>query len=97
MAMAWPVMNPFSGEPAHRIACATSSGVPSLRIGTPRTTWASACSGVIPSFSTLASIPACTIGVRAKAGQIAFTRIPRRAFSAAAERVRPTTPCLAAE
>ena len=97
MAMACPVMKPLSGAAHQTMAWATSSGVPRRRMGTPRATKASASASVLPSAIRAAMAPFCTMGVRAKAGQMALTRMPRRAFSAAAVLVRPTTPCLAAE
>ena len=49
--------------------------------------------GSIRGFS---SMRAASMRVRMGPGQTALTRIPRVAYSRAAVRVRPTTPCLEA-
>ena len=48
------------------------------------------------SMRGFSSMIASSIRVRMGPGQTAFTRIPRVAYSRAAVRVRPMTPCLEA-
>jgi hypothetical protein len=48
------------------------------------------------SASAAPPVMRSTMGVLVKPGQTALTRTPRRAYSSAAVRVRPTTPCLLA-
>ena len=58
---------------------------------------ASASSGVRPVLATIRSTVSPVISVSTKPGQTAFTVTPVPATSAATDRVRPTSACLAAE
>ena len=85
-------MNEFFGSAANRITSTTSSISATRFIGTPRVRSAIASASLLPVIFTKSA----TMAVRVKAGQTALTRMPLVAYSAAAERVRPTTACLAA-
>ena len=58
---------------------------------------ASASSRVRPVLATIRSTVSVVISVSTKPGHTAFTVTPVPATSAAADRVRPTSACLAAE
>ena len=83
--IAWPFTHCASGESSHTAASATSDAAPSCRVGDMRAIIAS-ISGDWRRKSAVSVAP----------GQIALTRIPALANSAAAERVSQITPCLAA-
>ena len=84
-----PFVKDDASEQSHKTASATSSASPRRLLGLLPT---------MPSLSNLGkvSMARSTIAVRMTAGQTALTRIPLRAYSTAAERVSPTTPCLLA-
>src|SRR5271166_3478500 len=82
-----PVTQLCSGLNSHSKAAATSAGSP-MR---PR-----ACMAVEALREASFSVNRAVIGVRTSPGATQFTRMPRGAYVAAAERVRPITPALAA-
>ena len=89
---ATPVMKALSGPQSCSMAATISSTLARRRIGMAPSTRSSAASGP-PRIWASSSF---TMAVSAKEGQIAFTRMLRRAYSTAAVLVSPTTPCLAA-
>src|SRR5215204_4140545 len=80
--------NPAPGLVSHSTEAAISSGVPSRLMG-----WLALATS---RSSSLLSIMSVTIGVAIVPGQMALIRTPRGAYSRAALRVRPMTPCLVA-
>ncbi len=58
---------------------------------------ASAASGLRPVFETIVSMEPATRSVSVKPGQTQLTVTPEVATSLASARVRPTTPCFAAQ
>jgi hypothetical protein len=73
---------------SHRTAAAISSARPRRPMG-----WLAIASATLSSSLAIMSV---TIGVSMVPGQMALTRMPRGAYSRAALRVRPMTPCLEA-
>src|SRR5215203_696139 len=80
--------NPAPGLVSHSTEAAISSGVPSRLMG-----WLALATS---RSSSPLSIMSVTIGVAIVPGQMALIRTPRGAYSRAALRVRPMTPCLVA-
>src|SRR5882757_4992635 len=91
-ASAWPVMKELAGSARNRMPAMISSPSATRFIGTPRVNSASASASGAPAERTKLS----TIAVLVWAGQTALMRRPLLAYSAAADFVSPTTPCLAA-
>ena len=87
--MACPVTREARSEQSHTAASATSSASPSRPMGM--------LARIIASTSGFAAIPARSIGVSMLPGQIALILTPAWAFSMAAVRVIPITPCLLAQ
>src|SRR5437667_200281 len=85
-----PLTYDASGLSKNTTSPATSSGSPKRCIGMRASSRSCA-----PSPSAVSNCR--TIGVSIGAGHTALTRMPRRASSTAAVRVRPTTACLRAE
>src|SRR2546421_377983 len=85
-----PLTYDASGLSKNTTSPATSSGSPKRCIGMRASSRSCA-----PSPSAVSNCR--TIGVSIGAGHTALTRMPRRASSTAAVRVRPTTACLLAE
>ena len=87
-AMAWPSTNDAASEHSHAAASPISDGRPRRPSGTP----------CVIIRSMLASPPMnpSSIGVRVLPGQMQLMRMFCFAYSSAAARVMPTTPCLLA-
>src|SRR5262249_9084662 len=86
--MACPVTKDAASEHSHTTASAISSGFPIRPTGS-----AAAIRSAMPGRL---AVTLSTIGVWITPGHTAFTRTPDLAYSNAAVRVNPTTPCLLA-
>ena len=82
-------MNAAASLARNSAALAMSSGWPTCGSG-----WAFSRK---PSTASLLAVPFQTIGVETPPGAMAFTRMKSQASCSAAERVRFTTPALAAQ
>src|SRR5690606_443727 len=96
-AMACPLIEADAGRASQATASATSAGCTSRPCGLRAASSARAASAVRPVFCTMLSTAPRTMSVSVKPGHTAFTVTPLRATSSASARVRPTTPCLAAQ
>merc|ERR1712050_683957 len=84
-----PHTSGHDGELNHNTASATSSGVPTRPVG--KLAFCFACQ------SGHCAVKRSTIGVAVVLGQIQLIRMPRGAYSFAAQRVKPITACLLAQ
>src|SRR5690606_1438024 len=93
----WPVTAPAPAPQSQGPASATSSGVTGRPCGLDLPNSASTASASRPVRATTRATPSRTISVSVYPGQTALTVTPLAASSSASARVRPTTPCLAAQ
>src|SRR5262249_46298756 len=95
--MACPVTAPAPGRHSQSTALATSSGRTSRCCGFARVSAARASPSLLPVVRTMFEIAAATMSVSVYPGHTALTVTSERAVSSASARVRPITPCLAAQ
>jgi hypothetical protein len=95
--IACPLMDRDSGRQSQATVAATSSGETRRRCGLRRSSMSRASAGDRPVVSTMLWIASSTIAVSVYPGHTALTVMLVRATSSASARVKPMTPCLAAQ